>query len=84
MEKTLLSLRLTLLMIWNVNCLLFLTMAFNNENKQCFILNVSTLNCHGLKSNIGYSKNLFNEKHVNFICEHWLQPQELSKNLSKA
>ena len=55
-----------------------LTMAFNNEYKQYFNLKVSTFNCHGLKSNIGYTKNLFNKNHVNFICEHWLQPHELS------
>ena len=53
-------------------------MAFNNEYKQYFNLKVSTLNFHGLKSNIGYTKNSFNENHVNFICEHWLQPHELS------
>ena len=36
------------------------------------------MNCHGLKTNIGYVRDLSMRHIVNFICEHWLHPHELN------
>ena len=50
----------------------------NSDKMYYFNLSVSSWNCHGLKGNIGYARNLIKSQCVNFICEHWLYPYELS------
>ena len=62
-----------------VNFLTFLTMGFNDitTKSNYFNLIVSSLNCLGIKSNMGYTKDLFTKNNVNFICDHWLYPHEL-------
>ena len=65
------SLLVKLLLILSFNC-------SNYKNVKYFDLSVSTLNCHGLKTNVGYVKDLTDGYCVNFICETWLQPHELA------
>ena len=65
------SLLMKILLILSFNC-------SNFKNVKYFDLSVSTLNCHGLKTNVGYVKDLTDGYCVNFICETWLQPHELA------
>ncbi|XP_065666219.1 uncharacterized protein LOC136087412 [Hydra vulgaris] len=47
--------------------------------------NLCTFNCHGLKSNIEYTKSLILSHDITFICEHWLSKLEhfIIKNIYK-
>ena len=56
-------------------------MSISNQIKQRKYQNsLSTFNCNGLKSSFGYVSELANKHHrpINFICEHWLRPHEIS------
>ena len=57
---------------------LLLLLTFTSEPKENFNLTLSILNCHGLKTNLGYVKDLVENNNVNFVCEHWLASHELS------
>ena len=51
-------------------------MVCKNKNNSV-TLTISSLNCNGLKGNIGYVTKLTSNHDVTFICEHWLQVHEL-------
>ena len=68
-----------LIFYWILLTLLVCTfnMDISESNSFSVDLNISTFNCHGLKSSMGYMTELVKKHHITFVCEHWLLPSDI-------
>ena len=68
-----------LIFYWILLTLLVCTfnMDISESNSFSVDLNISTFNCHGLKSSMGYMTESVKKHHITFVCEHWLLPSDI-------